>query len=191
VPGVADVNSLGGFVTTFEVVPDNGRMAANGIQLSELRDAIAANNRNDGAGRLDEGEEALLVRSEGAIRPWTTWPHRRRRRCAAAGARRRYRRGAPVGADPLWRRHPQRRRRGVEGLVLGLRGANARAVVEGVQAKLDELSVGLPDGVTIDVFYDRGVLVDKAVHTVARRWSRRWCWCWCCWCCSWATCARR
>jgi heavy metal efflux system protein len=55
VPGVADVNSLGGLVTTFEVVPDNGRMAANGIQLTDLQDAIAANNGNDGAGRLDEG----------------------------------------------------------------------------------------------------------------------------------------
>ena len=111
VPGVADVNSLGGLVTTFEVVPDNGRMAANGIQLSDLQDAIAANNRNDGAGRLDEGEEALLVRSQGAI---TTLDesrrHRRRRQCAAAGARRRYRRGAPVGTDPLRRGHAQRRR---------------------------------------------------------------------------------
>ena len=68
VPGVADVNALGGFVTTFEVVPDNARMAAYGIGLEDLRDAVAANNRNDGAGRLDEGEELLLVRSEGAVR---------------------------------------------------------------------------------------------------------------------------
>ena len=67
VSGVADVNSLGGFVTTFEVEPDNARMSAYGISLGQLRAAIEANNRNDGAGRLDDGEEVLLVRSEGAI----------------------------------------------------------------------------------------------------------------------------
>ena len=66
-PGVADVNALGGFVTTFKVVPDNARLAARGLSLEQLRAAIAANNRNDGAGRLDEGEEVLLVRSAGAI----------------------------------------------------------------------------------------------------------------------------
>jgi len=169
VPGVADVNALGGFVTTFEVVPDNARMAAYGISLADLRDAVAANNRNDGAGRLDEGEEVLLVRSEGAVRTLEDLS------------------GIVVGGDAqqpvrvadiadvrrsALTRYGAVTRSGqaetVEGLVLGLRGANARAVVEGVQAKLDELAPGLPDGVGIEVFYDRGVLVDKAVHTVSK-----------------------
>ncbi|OIQ67875.1 cobalt-zinc-cadmium resistance protein CzcA [mine drainage metagenome] len=56
----------------------------------------------------------------------------------------------------------------VEGLVLGLRGANARDVVEGVKAKLAELQPSLPDGVTLTVFYDRGDLVQRAVNTIAR-----------------------
>ncbi|MGD9299067.1 MAG: CusA/CzcA family heavy metal efflux RND transporter, partial [Thiohalocapsa sp.] len=56
----------------------------------------------------------------------------------------------------------------VEGLVLGLRGANAREVVDGVKAKLAELEAGLPEGVEIQIFYDRGDLVDKAVHTVSK-----------------------
>ncbi|WP_295539167.1 efflux RND transporter permease subunit, partial [Thiolapillus sp.] len=67
VPGVADVNSLGGLVRTFEVVPDNARMTARGISLTRLRDALEMNNRNDGAGRLNDGEEVLVVRTEGAI----------------------------------------------------------------------------------------------------------------------------
>ncbi len=67
VPGVADVNALGGLVRTFEIVPDNARMYARGISLNMLRDAITENNRNDGAGRLSDNEDALLVRSEGAI----------------------------------------------------------------------------------------------------------------------------
>ena len=56
----------------------------------------------------------------------------------------------------------------VQGLVLGLRGANAREVVEGVKAKLDDIATALPDGVTVRVFYDRGDLVAKAVGTVSK-----------------------
>jgi len=68
VPGVADVNSLGGYVKTFEVVPDTTALAARGLSMAQLREALARNNRNDGAGRLNDGEESLLVRTEGAIR---------------------------------------------------------------------------------------------------------------------------
>jgi Cu/Ag efflux pump CusA len=72
VPGVADVNSLGGEVRSFEISPDPAALAARGLTLTTLQAALEANNRNDGAGRLSEGEETLLVRAEGAIRPSTT-----------------------------------------------------------------------------------------------------------------------
>ncbi|MBK1620027.1 CusA/CzcA family heavy metal efflux RND transporter [Lamprobacter modestohalophilus] len=168
VTGVADVNSLGGFVTTFEVEPDNARMSAYGISLGQLRAAIEANNRNDGAGRLDDGEEVLLVRSEGAIQTLDDLA------AIVVGGDA----GQPVRvADVAEVRRAALTRYGavtrngegetVEGLVLGLRGANARKLVAGVQAKLDELAAGLPEGIEIDVFYDRGVLVDRAVSTVS------------------------
>ncbi|MBK5963941.1 CusA/CzcA family heavy metal efflux RND transporter [Thiocystis minor] len=169
VPGVAEVNALGGLVTSFEVVPDNARMAAQGVSLAALRAAIEANNGNDGAGRLDAGEEVLLVRSEGAIQTLDDLGA-----IVIGGDRRQPVRVADVAEVRLsaLTRYGAVTRNGVgeavEGLVLGLRGANARAVVEGVKAKLDELAPGLPDGVAIEVFYDRGVLVDKAVHTVAK-----------------------
>lgn len=67
VPGVADVNSLGGEVRSFEISPDPAALAARGLTLTTLQAALEANNRNDGAGRLSEGEETLLVRAEGAI----------------------------------------------------------------------------------------------------------------------------
>ena len=66
-PGVADVNVLGGYVRTFEVVPSASAMAARGITTQMLEKAVQVNNRNDGAGRVRDGEEALLVRSEGRI----------------------------------------------------------------------------------------------------------------------------
>jgi len=134
VPGVADVNALGGLVRTFEVVPDNARMTARGISLEQLRTALEANNRNDGAGRLNDGEEVLVVRTEGAITSLEDV------------------RNIVVRADPV---QPVRigdvaevrigsltrygavtkdgRGEAVEGLVLGLRGANANQLVEGVR----------------------------------------------------------
>ncbi|MCG5509503.1 efflux RND transporter permease subunit [Ectothiorhodospira lacustris] len=169
VPGVAEVNSLGGFVTTFEVVPDPARMTAHGIGLDTLQAAISANNRNDGAGRLDAGEETLLVRSEGAIRTLDD--------LAAIVV-------VPDPQQPLrvgdvadvhlaaLSRYGAVTRNGegetVQGLVLGLRGANAQAVVEGVKAELAALESVLPEGVRIEPFYDRSMLVNRAVHTVTK-----------------------
>ena len=68
VPGVADVNALGGLVRSFVVNPDNARLAARGIGIDKLIVALEKNNRNDGAGRLTEGEETLIVRAEGRIK---------------------------------------------------------------------------------------------------------------------------
>ncbi|HQP21593.1 MAG TPA: efflux RND transporter permease subunit, partial [Phenylobacterium sp.] len=66
-PGVADVNVLGGRARTFEVVPDPAALAAAGLTADDLIRAIPESNRNDGAGRLTEGEEALVVRVTGAV----------------------------------------------------------------------------------------------------------------------------
>ncbi len=169
VPGVADVNSLGGFVRSFEIVPDPVRMTARGIDPLMLAAAVEANNRNDGAGRINEGEETLLVRSEGRItdledvRAIVVHVHD----------------GTPVRlGDVANVRIGEVTRYGavsqngeaeaVQGLVLGLRGANAREVVAGVRKKLEEIAPALPPGVSVEVFYDRGKLVQRAVTTVAR-----------------------
>ena len=66
-PGVADVNVLGGEAKSFVVIPDRSLLIANGLHQRDLVDAIERNNRNDGAGRLQAGEETLIVRAEGAI----------------------------------------------------------------------------------------------------------------------------
>ena len=167
VPGVADVNALGGLVRTFEVTPDITLMNAQGITLDTLRTALTENNRNDGAGQLIDGEETLLIRSDGSIRsledigdivvkahpvePVTI----RDIAAVSIGSLTRYGGVTRNGQGEA-----------VEGLVLGLRGANARELVEGVSQKLDELQSALPEGVTTRVFYNRGDLVDRAVETV-------------------------
>ncbi len=167
VPGVADVNSLGGLVRSFEVVPDNTRLAARGIGINKLMQALQNNNRNDGAGRMSDGEEALIIRAEGRIKnlvdvssivvenqsgaPITVGDVAE----VKIGALTRY--GA-VSKDG----HGE----AVNGLVLSLRGANARQTIGGIEQKLAQISQGFPKGVQAKVFYNRGNLVDKAVDTV-------------------------
>ncbi len=165
-PGVADVNVLGGRVRAFEVVPDHAALAARGVTMPELSAALRANNRNDGAGRVRDGEETLVVRAEGAVRTLedlkavvVTSHEGRPVRIADLAAVR-------VGSLTRYGAVTQDGKgEAVEGLVLGLRGANARQVVEGVRERLAELK--LPPGVTTSVFYDRGSLVSRAVSTVS------------------------
>ncbi|MBI5937006.1 MAG: efflux RND transporter permease subunit [Betaproteobacteria bacterium] len=168
VPGVADVNALGGVVRAFEVVPDQLKLAASGVTLAQLKEVIEANNRNDGAGRLGEGEEVLLVRSEGSITGLDDL------RAVVVAMKD----GAPVRLGNLAEvKIGTVTRYGVvtqsgkgeaaQGLVLGLAGANAQQVVEGVRRKLAELQPTLPKGVQIKTFYDRASLVSKAVGAVS------------------------
>jgi len=169
VKGVADVNVLGGMARSYEVIPDNSRMSSRGVTSQMLIDALRSNNRNDGAGRLMEGEEALLVRAEGRIKDIedvlsivvTTQNAVSITVADVAdvriGALTRYGAVSQNGTDEV-----------AEGLVLSLRGANAREVVEGIEKKLAEIQPALPKGVKCDVFYNRGNLVERAVHTVVK-----------------------
>lgn len=167
VPGVADVNALGGLVRTFEVTPDITLMNAQGITLDTLRTALTENNRNDGAGQLIDGEETLLIRSDGSIRSLDDVGDIVVKAHPVEPVT--IRDIAEVSIGSLTRYGGVTRNgqgEAVEGLVLGLRGANARELVEGVSQKLDELQSALPEGVTTRVFYNRGDLVDRAVETV-------------------------
>lgn len=168
-PGVADVNVLGGFVRIFEVVPSAPAMAARGITTQQLENVLATNNRNDGAGRVHEGEEALLVRSEGRIR--TLEDIRNTIVTVKNGATVRISEVADVREGALPRNGVVTTNAEGEAVwttVLGLRGANAKIVVNGVKDKLEELKPLLPNGTDIEIFYDRNDLIEKAVWTVQR-----------------------
>ncbi|WP_062787319.1 efflux RND transporter permease subunit [Novosphingobium capsulatum] len=167
VPGVADVNALGGFVRTFEVRPDPTALAAAHLSIAQIKAAIESGNRNDGAGRLVTGEEALIVRTVGAIQTEADLaalvianPQGRVLRLGDV---------AQVGTGSLTRYGAVSRggkAETVEGLVIALRGADAQKVVSGVKTRLAELQHALPAGTTIHTFYDRSDLVSRAVFTV-------------------------
>ncbi|WP_445367591.1 efflux RND transporter permease subunit [Methylomonas sp. BW4-1] len=169
VSGVADVNALGGLVRSFEVVPDNIRMASRNIDTEQLKAALQNNNRNDGAGRLSEGEEALIVRAEGRIKNEQDVK-------AIVVAQHE---GLPTRVDDIAEvrigaltRYGAVSKDGdgeaVTAVVLSLRGANARQTIERLESKMAELQPSLPEGVRLNVFYNRGVLVGKAVNTVSK-----------------------
>lgn len=169
IPGVADVNALGGEVKSFEVVPDPAALAARKVSLAQLREALAANNRSDGAGRLGSGEESLLIRSDASVRSLDDV-----RAIAVAtrdGMAVTVAQVAAVRIGSLTRYGTvtqDGQAEAVQGLVLAMRGANAQSVVEGVRERLAEIGKTLPKGTTISTFYDRGNLVERAVDTVAK-----------------------
>lgn len=168
VPGVADVNALGGFVKTYEVAPRREAMAQMQVTNADIVAALQANNRNDGAGRLNQGEEAILVRVAGALTSLEDLAAIRLDNALgqsiplnqiadiSLGSLERYGSVTANGEEEV-----------VQGLVIGLSGANARNVVDGVQDKLAELQTSLPEGTAINVFYDRSVLIERAVGTVS------------------------
>ena len=170
VPGVADVNALGGEVQTMEVVPNVERMAALGVSMTELRQALATHNSNDGAGRMSAGESSLVVRVEGAVR---TAQDLRAIRIEAPRSH-----GKVLLDDIATVRTGSLTRYGavtqdgrgeaVEGLVLGLRGVNARELVNALDSRIASLQSRLPPGMTIRTFYNRGELVARATSTVIK-----------------------
>lgn len=178
VPGVADVNALGGFVETFEVVPDFAAMAAAGISVADLRHAIEAGNRTDGAGRLGDGESALIVRAVGAVRTLDDLAAIVLRTDGAQVVRvgdvasvrmgTLARQGAVTRTDTSHDDRGMTQGEAVQGLVIGLRGANAAEVVTGVKARLSEIERNLPPGMKIEIFYDRSDLIGRAVGTVEK-----------------------
>ena len=169
IPGVADVNSLGGRVATFAVVPDPAALIARGVSLAELRMALETNTRNDGAGRVNEGEETWVVRVNGGVNSLEDLRHIGVKSLAGVvitvgdvaqvelGEMTRYGAVTQDGQGEA-----------VQGLVIGLKGVNAGELIKNVKTKIAEIQATLPKGVTISTFYDRAQLVDRAVGTVSK-----------------------
>jgi len=167
VDGVADVNSLGGEVRSFHVIPDPEKLRAYDLSIDEVSAALAENNRNAGGDRFVRNDEVLLVGTVGQLKtkddiesvPVATRGSQAILVSDVAsvelGALTRYGGVTANGVGEV-----------VEGLVLNRRGANSRKTVEAVKAALEEVKPALPEGVKIVPFYDRAELITTAVQTV-------------------------
>lgn len=167
IPGVADLNSLGGEVKSYLIKPNYSMLGTLGISVKEVEEALAFNNKNDGAGRIHEGEEAFLVRSEGSIK--TLEDIRAIVLRNTDGRIVRIGDVAMIEIDKLTRNGVVTKNgtgEAVAGMVLSLKGANARDVTEQIKEKLSEIK--LPAGVSLDVYYDRSNLVNKSIWTISK-----------------------
>ena len=167
VAGVADVNALGGEVKSFIVKPDFAKLAVFGIPVSELQQVLERNNANYGAGRIARGDEALIVRVIGKL---TNIESIENLVLAQRGSSTIYVRDVAQVSTGAITRYGYVTKDGqgeaVQGLVLGLKGADSSQTLTTVKAKLDELGKSLPEGTHLSIFYDRSDLVGKAVSTV-------------------------
>lgn len=169
VAGVADVNALGGEVRSYEVEPDPQRMIAHGISFAQLQSALAQNNQNDGAGRLVEGEEVLIVRSIGALTSTQAIAALRvgeaQHQAITVGDIAKVRLGSLTRYGGVTRNGEGET---VQGIVLAMTGVDTKAVLSAVEQKLTSLAPALPASVKLTVFYHRGHLIDRAIETISQ-----------------------
>jgi cobalt-zinc-cadmium resistance protein CzcA len=169
VGGVVEVNSFGGELKTYEVGPLPDRLRALDVSLNDLFEALERNNGTAGGGYLVRAGEQLLVRGEGRIQSLEEIGDILIE-TRENGVPVRVRDVARVRLAPLIRQGAVTRDgRGevVTGIVMMLVGANGREVVKAVSEKLEQIGPSMPEGVTIEVFYDRAELVDRTIRTVA------------------------
>jgi len=171
VPGVSEVASIGGFVKQYQVEVDPNRLLAYNVPISEVRTAIQKSNKDVGGKLVEMGETEFMVRGLGYISSLEDLEN------IALGVDRM---GTPVLLKHVANIHlgPELRRGILEwngegevvgGVVVMRFGENAMEVIKRVKEKLKNLEKGLPEGVVIDMGYDRSGLIERAVNTLSKK----------------------
>ena len=169
VPGITEINTMGGELKQFQVKVDPVRLHAQGSNLGEVVAALRSANLNVGGGYLERNSENYVVRGEGLLRNEQEisdvivkargdQPPLRILHVADVGIGPALRYGAVTYNDTG---------EAVAGIVMMLLGANSRDVVNAVGKRMEEIRTALPPGVSIDVIYDRANFVDRTLKTVA------------------------
>jgi heavy metal efflux system protein len=169
VPGVTDVNSFGGFVKQYQVIVTPDRLTSLGVTLAQVFEALEKNNSNASGNFIEHESEQYVVRGLGLVQGVGdieniivavqnhTPIYIRDVANVKIGAE--LRQGAVTANGEG---------EAVAGIVLMLKGASGRDVVNAVKTKLPSIQKALPKGVELVPFYDRTDLVKKALHTVTK-----------------------
>ena len=168
VPGVIEVNTIGGYDKQYHVTPSPQRLLEFGITVDELVSALRANNTNRGAGYIERNGQQLLVRSPGQLA--TIGDIEQVVIANRDGAPVRVADVADVAIGKELRTGAATRdgKETVMGTAMMLVGENSRAVAQAVAKKLKAIQPSLPEGVKVEAVYDRTALVDKAIATVEK-----------------------
>jgi len=168
IDGVAEVASFGGFVKEYQVTLDPERLRAFDLRLRDVVAAIDGSNRDVGGSVVERAEQEYMVRSRGYLRglqdlaqvpvgvgPGGTPVALEQVADLAVGGEARRSVGELGGEGEA-----------VGGVIVARHGSNAFQVIQAVKAKLDELTAGLPAGVTLVPTYDRSQVIDRSVDTL-------------------------
>ena len=168
VPGVASVDSLGGYIKQFQVEPDPAKLFALGLSFGDVASAVERNNASRGAGYIERQGDGLIVRSGGRLE--TSDDIRKVVLMSKNGAPVRVGDIAKVGIGRELRTGSASMdgEEIVIGTALMLIGGNSRTVSAAVDAKIAEIAKQLPPGVEIRTILNRTVLVDATIKTVAK-----------------------
>jgi cobalt-zinc-cadmium resistance protein CzcA len=167
IPGVTEINTIGGYVKQFHVTPDPARLIGYGLSFHDVLEALAKNNANVGAGYIEKSGEQYLVRAPGQV---STMEEIR-------DIVIRTEHGVPVrikdvaevllGKELRTGAATENGKEVVLGTVFMLLGENSRTVSQRVAAKLKEVNRSLPPGVEAKTVYDRTALVERTIKTVS------------------------
>ncbi len=171
IPGVAEINSQGGYVKQYQALVNPDRMNYYGLKLNDIYAALARNNANSGGGVLPHYAEQYLIRGVGLIQGLADIENivLKERNGVPVYMRdvAEVKLGSEVRVGALLKNGDTE---SVGGVVMMIKGGNAKEVVSRIKARVDEVNVKgiLPGGLQIKPFYDRSELVDAALYTVVK-----------------------
>ncbi|AZC39969.1 MULTISPECIES: efflux RND transporter permease subunit [Pseudomonas] len=168
VPGVAEINTIGGFAKLYQIAPDPRRLAAYNLTLGDLMTALDRNNANVGAGYIERNGQQLLIRAPGQVKSIEDIANIVINTVDGTPIRVSNVATVDIGRELRTGAATENGREVVLGTVFMLVGENSRTVSRVVAEKLAEINRSLPKGVTAVTVYDRTNLVDKAVATVKK-----------------------
>ncbi|MBL0180552.1 MAG: CusA/CzcA family heavy metal efflux RND transporter [Gemmatimonadetes bacterium] len=166
VPGVADVNTIGGFTKQFHVTPDPGRLVAYGLTVRDVLGALSDNNSNVGAGYIERRGEQYLIRAPGQVAGLDDIRQIVVGMQGSTPIRLGDVAGVQLGEELRTGAATENGKEVVLGTVFMLQGENSRIVSQRVADKMVAINQTLPAGVTAKTVYDRTTLVDATIETV-------------------------
>ncbi|MDR6576430.1 MULTISPECIES: CusA/CzcA family heavy metal efflux RND transporter [Pseudomonas] len=168
VPGVAEINTIGGFAKEYQIAPDPKRLAAYNLTLSDLVTALERNNANVGAGYIERSGEQLLIRAPGQVASIDDIANIVITTADGTPIRVRNVAQVEIGRELRTGAATENGREVVLGTVFMLIGENSRTVSQAVASRLEQINRSLPEGVVAVTVYDRTNLVEKAIATVKK-----------------------
>jgi len=171
-PGVAEVNTSGGYDKQIVIMPEPARLAGAGMALSDLAERISQNTRNAGGGMVEIGGEQIVIRANSRV---ATTEEIARTPLKFGGGSKPLLVGdvATVGIGSAFRTgaSTDQGEEALIGAAIMLAGENSRIVAGAVREKLAEIQTKIPPGVLVRPLYDRAELVNRTIHTVERNLS--------------------